>query len=98
MQWKNTREARGVAALGGSVVGDRPVGEEEREHRSDAVHRDARAAAGRADVAGALLELPVDFRVRFQMPQHGQSRRHGQRIARERAGLVDGPERRDFAS
>ena len=39
--------------------------------------------------------MRVDLRMLAQMTEHGQSRGHGQRIARERARLVHRPQRRD---
>ena len=81
MKWKNLAEAGGVALLGGFPIGHRIGREEEREHRADAIDGDA-GRRPRGQLRGARFQLIVDLRMREQMPQHRQPRRHRQRIAR----------------
>ena len=48
--------------------------------------------------ARARFEHVVDLGMRHQIPQHRESRRHRQRIAGQRSGLINRPERRDLSS
>ena len=50
-----------------------------------------------AELGGAGFELVVDLRMRLQVAQHRESGAHRQRIAGERARLVDRAGRRDLA-
>src|SRR5260370_41849003 len=89
-------EAGGVRALGGCPIRYGVGREEKGEHRSHAVYRDSRGGVG-GKLRGAAIGDLVNLRVRFEISQHRDSGADGQRIARERSGLVDGAERRDLA-
>ena len=98
---EKSREPVGVGGLRGRVVGDGAGREEQGQHRADPVddRRDAgRERRGREPIAQAgaeLLELLVRVRAREDLHRL-QARRHRERIAAERAGLIDGPERREL--
>ena len=83
------------------VVRHRPAREEPRPHGADAVGGEDNVGAcsflGNAlgDGAGGGFEPRIDLsRVFLQIADGGQSRGHGQRIAAQRSGLIDRPQRR----
>src|SRR2546427_5741833 len=94
--------SRGVRPLRGGVIGHRLVGEEARQHRPDAVDGERDASLARRGDEPALelgaqaVEPPIDV----PFPECAERREpggDGQRVPRERAGLVDGAEWRDSA-
>ena len=96
-RWKRG-EARGVALRGLRVVARGLLAEERRQHRADAGdgERDARAPRrlrdARRESRRELFEARVRslvIRQRAQRPQRGEAGGHRQRIAGERARLVD---------
>ena len=94
-------EALDVALRGVGVgVHLRRVGEEEAEHAAHVVGRERYARLARSVLepanqsVGRRSEAGVEAR-RLEALQRGEARDHGHRIARQRARLVHGPERRD---
>ncbi len=95
-------EERGVAGGGRVPIENCAVGEEQREHRADLVGGDLDAVVfSGLGYAGhqfgwqrvhRRVERLAAFAKGFE---HGHAGGHGQRIAAQRAGLVDGAERRD---
>ena len=90
-------EAGGVALLGRVVIGHRLGGEEQRPHAADAgdLVRHARPSPRpRSSPSASLLAQLLQPRVRRVVAQFLQRRQpggHGQRVARQRAGLEDRP-------
>ena len=83
------------------VVADLLVIEEQREHRTDLrdLQRDAlRLRSAQQRVADATAE-GVEARVRvlaLELADRGEAGGHGERVARQRAGLIDGTQRREL--
>src|SRR3984957_20058003 len=97
---KEGAESRGIGFLCITVVEDGPGSEEQRQQRAcDAdVSRGSRLlqriAEPFAKASRFAAELIIKIRS-FQFRQRGEAGAHRQRIPRKRAGLIDGPERRD---
>ena len=93
------RSGRGRLARGAVVVGHGRVGEEDPEQREGP--RDLRGDAGVGEhlaqaVREALRGLSSGVRRVVELGEHREPGRGGERVPRQRAGLVHGPERREL--
>src|SRR4051812_14159502 len=69
--------------------------QEVREHGSNAIDRNSFGRVG-GEFRSAKAELIVNFRVGFEVLQHGDPGRNREWVAREGSRLVNGADRRDF--
>src|ERR1035441_7943238 len=93
---EESSKPRRIALLGRFPIRHRPVGEEEREHRAHAIHRDT-GGGRRFELRPLRFQPAVHLRMRLQVPQHRQSRCYRQRIPRQRSRLVNRSRRRHHA-
>ena len=94
-------EARHVAVRGLSIRFHFFRREEQAEHAAHAIHAERNAGFDRdgAQTVGEQYRLAFEVGVkirRLDNVEHRQARRHRNRIARQRAGLIDRSRRRDF--